>query len=229
MKIGIGLTEYNRPDVFRESYERIREFAPKGSKIVVVDDGSDILLPEATFRFEENKGIAAAKNACLALLDDCDHVFLYDSDTYPITKGWEKPYIESPEPHLMYIFQDFPFGHKLHDTCILYQDSKITAYSHPRGCILYYKKICLEKAGGMNTSFGRWGYEHVELSDRIHNLGLTTFRYADITGSDKLFCSGDEQRIVTSTVNGIERRKWIARNKAIYESLQGSTEYIPYK
>lgn len=227
--IGIGITEHNRPDVFGHTLMEIKRFMPSNAKLIIVDDASDIPVIDATFRFEVNVGIARAKNKCLELLEDCDHIFLFDSDTYPISANWWVPYCENPEPHLMYIFQDFPTGHKLRDTEILYRDSKIVAYSHPRGCMLYYKRECLERIGGMVADFGRWGYEHGQLSDRIHNAGLTLFRYADVPGSDKLFYSGDEHRSVTSTVNGLERRKWITRNQKIYEQLKGSADYVSYK
>src|SRR5690349_8979887 len=105
MKVGIGITAHNRPQVFGHTLKMVRRFAPAGSEIVVVDDASDTPEPAAIFRFDRNAGIARAKNKCLELLDaaGCDQLFLFDDDTYPIAKGWELPYIESPEPHLMYI------------------------------------------------------------------------------------------------------------------------------
>ena len=231
MKIGIGITTHNRRDTFLRSLAEIRRFAPRGTTIVVVDDASTEPAPGATFRFEKNVGIAQAKNKCLELLDDagCDEIFLFDDDTYPLCANWWRPYVESAEPHLMYIFTDFRDHPTLRDTAKLYADSKITAYSHARGCMLYLNRVCLERAGGMNPGFGRWGWEHPNLSERIYNLGLTTFRYADVTGSEHLIHSADEFLEVKSTVLGEERQRWIARNKSMHLGLLGDADFVPYR
>ena len=74
--IGIGITTHNRYETFSKTLVEIKRYAPKDAKIVVVDDASDIPVPEATFRFDTNVGIAAGKNKCMELLDECDHLFL---------------------------------------------------------------------------------------------------------------------------------------------------------
>lgn len=207
---------------------------PEGSKLCIVDDASDedyVLKWEdrRVYRFDKNVGIARAKNKCFELLDDCDHIFLFDDDTYPVVDKWWVPYIDSGEPHLMYIFQDFATGKKLNDNILLYQDGKLRAWSHPRGVMCYFRKECLQKVGGMDPAFGKWGWEHPQLSDRIFNAGLTKYRYADVVGSEKLFYSADEHQAVDSTVSGKVRAVQIQKNKAIYEQKRDSVEYIPYK
>lgn len=227
-KIGVGITTHNRYDTFKKSYEEIIKRTPN-AKIVVVDDASAIPVKEASYRFNNNVGIARAKNKCLDLLDDCEHIFLFDDDTYPLVDEWYKPYIECSEPHLMYIFKDFATNIKLNDTIKLYQDSEKVAYSHARGCMLYFDRICLDKVGGMNPLFGKWGWEHPNLSERIYNCGLTSFRYMDVVNSKGLIYSADEHQKATSTVKGIERTKQISINRPIYESMKDSKEFIPYK
>jgi hypothetical protein len=227
-KIGIGITTRNRYETFKKSYAEIVRLSP-GCKVVVVDDASNAPVPNATFRFNTNVGIAAAKNKCFELLDDCEHIFLFDDDTYPLKENWFETYINSGHAHLMYIFQDFSTGRKLNDNVLLYKDSVINAWSHPRGCMLYFRRECIERVGGMNTIFGKWGWEHVNLSDRIYHAGLNQFKYADVSNSKGLFFSGDETETVQSTVLGSERSIQIQKNKAIYESLNGTSDFIPYK
>lgn len=228
-KVGVGITTHNRYDTFQKTLSEIDKHCPSAFKIVVVDDASTVPVPEATYRYEKNVGIAVAKNKCFELLDDCDHIFLFDDDTYPVTPNWWQPYVQSGEPHLMYIFQDFANGRKLNDNVLLYQDDKLQSWSHPRGVMCYFQRKCLDKVGGMDPIFGRWGWEHPQLSDRIFNSGLTKFRYADVVGSEKLFYSADEHQTVRSTVLGTARTSQIRRNKDIYISKRGSTEYIPYQ
>lgn len=225
--IGIGITTHNRYEVFIESYDRIKKLAPKGAKIVVVDDASEKPCPEATFRFEENVGIAAAKNKCFELLEKCDHIFLFDDDTYPLIQDWYKPYIESPEGHLAYIFNDFRHNPWLRDTVKVYEDSKHTSWTHQRGCMLYYKKICLEVVGGMDWRFGKWGYEHPNLADRIYNAGLTSFRVMDVVHKQDTFYSGDEHKTVRTTT--ADRKQLLERNVKIFQESRHLKTYIDYR
>lgn len=231
--IGIAITTRNRYEIFKKTYDEMKKHAPKNSVIVVVDDASTTPCPEATYRFTENAGIAMAKNKCFELLykAGCEHFFLFDDDCYPKCTDWYKPYVESREPHLNYIFAEFktPGAAKLNDMMVLYRDSSIVAYSHVRGCMCYYKRICLDRVGGMDPVFGLWGYEHPSLSDRIYNAGLTSFRYMDVPDSYDLIYSRDEHTSNEgSTVVGAERRKWIERNARLYDERKDSREYIPF-
>lgn len=228
-KIGIGITTHNRYDVFKKTYCEILLHAPQGSKIVVVDDASNQPVPEATYRFSANVGIAVAKNKCFELLDDCEHIFLFDDDCYPKVSDWWRPYVESKEPHLMYIFKDWSGPRKLNDTSDLYQDNTIRAYSHCRGVMCYFHRSCLENVGGMDPVFGKWGYEHPDLSNRIFNAGMTSFRFADVPGSEHLLYSADEHQAVVTTVKGPERAAQVAKNEAVYNSRKNSVIYVPYR
>ncbi|MDR2057651.1 MAG: glycosyltransferase [Dysgonamonadaceae bacterium] len=231
--IGIGITTHNRYDIFQKTLYEIKRLAPPNAKIVVVDDASDKPTPEAAYRFNANAGIARAKNKCFELLYNagCEHFFLFDDDCYPVLEGWYKPYIESKEVHLNYIFTEFKGNNPpLNDTLLLYSDSKIRAYSHARGCMCYYKRICLDVCGGMSPLFGRWGYEHPDLSNRIYNAGLTSFRYMDVPDSGKLFYSRDEHTGNTdSTVQGAARSECITNNSKIYDSRKDITEYVEFR
>lgn len=232
--IGIGITTHNRYDIFKKTYEEIKRFAPSNAKIVVVDDASEKPVTEATYRFDNNIGIARAKNKCFELLYNagCEHFFLFDDDCYPVVEDWHKPYIESHESHLNYIFEEFKGSNKpqLNDTLLLYSDSSTRAYSHARGCMCYYKRICLDVCGGMSPLFGRWGYEHPDLSNRIYNAGLTSFRYMDVPDSGKLFYSRDEHTgNADSTLQGEARMECIKRNSAIYDARKNETEYVEFR
>ena len=232
--IGIGITTHNRYDIFKKTLEEMKRFAPANAKIVVVDDASDKPVPEATYRFNQNAGIARAKNKCFELLYNagCEHFFLFDDDCYPVVEDWYKPYTESKEPHLNYIFEEFRGANKplLNDTLLLYKDSNIRAYSHVRGCMCYYKRVCLDVCGGMSPLFGRWGYEHPDLSNRIYNAGLTSFRYMDVLDSGKLFYSRDEHTgNADSTVQGAARTECITTNSKIYDARKDITEYVEFR
>src|SRR5690606_11244947 len=79
-RIGIGITTRNRPEALKTTLENVRKHFPPGARLVVVDDASEKPVPEADFRFPRNVGIARAKNKCLKMLQDCEHLFLLDDD-----------------------------------------------------------------------------------------------------------------------------------------------------
>ncbi len=233
-KVGVAITTHNRHDIAVETVRRWKVFLPKDAVLIVVDDASDVPFPDATFRFEQNVGIAAAKNKCLELLEDAgvEHAFLSDSDCYPKTKSWWKPYVESPEPHLSYQFLDLVGPVKLHDMKEVYRDTNHVAYSGQRGCMLYYHlPTVLPTVGGFDPIYGRALYEHGDLANRIHASGHTTWRYADVVGSEKLFHSMDEYVQVKRTVPKAEQNELTKRNLGMYNQRKwnGYKAFVPYR
>jgi glycosyltransferase involved in cell wall biosynthesis len=98
-KIAICITTHNRKLVFEQSVFAWKKFKPQNADIFVVDDCS-IEAVESNFRFNENVGIATAKNKCLELAESYDHIFLTDDDVRPKVFGWEQKYINSGMNHL---------------------------------------------------------------------------------------------------------------------------------
>lgn len=227
-EIGIGITTQNRGESFQNCYRNIKKYFPKNAKLVVVDDASDTPVREATFRFDNIAGIAVAKNKCLELLDDCQDIFLFDDDCWPQANNWWKPYIESKEPHLCYIFKDFA-TRPLHDCVEIYNSDELVAYTHARGCMLYLNHKCLDLVGGMDTRHKRWGREHISLSTRIYNANLTTFKFQDVPNSKLLIHSEDEYEAIASTVSISERRQYLAETIQLAKETETSRQYCEYK
>lgn len=117
--IGIGITTCNRPDLIKGCIENIQKFTTEPYKIFVVDDASEIpfnMDSVKSMRFHERQGTGISKNACLEHLDDCEHIFLFDDDCWPIKTGWEKLYIEASKTsnclHFGYTWDTFTNGRK---------------------------------------------------------------------------------------------------------------------
>lgn len=224
--IGIGITTHNRRETALYAISEIKRMAPQGSKVVIVDDASDIPYPGADFRFEQNAGIAKAKNKCFELLEGCEHVFLFDDDVFPIKEGWYKPYVYPDINHMCFTFKrpitvefesHYLFGSKLPYIC----------YELPCGLMLYYKSICLETVGGFDEEYNGYGYEHVDLSKRIFNAGLTLAPFMDYSDSLSLFYSYDYLRQIQPSSKN--RALTIPANKLRYDALGDSKEFKPYK
>lgn len=200
MKLGIGITVYGNRQT--PALEMIRKYTP-GAKIVTVDQ----------------KGIAKSKNMCLALLDDCTDIFLFDDDCFPKVDNWFMLYINSGINHLCYTF-----GRK-----VLNQSNGLTEYELPCGCMLYLKSECLDVVGGFDTDFENYSYEHVNYSQRIFNAELTPAPFMDLTLSKDYIHSMDQHKQVQSSVSIQERSAGIAINRNLLMKNKDSKEWKPYK
>lgn len=226
--IGIGVTTHNRNLLAASTVRKIREFTPD-AKIVVVDDASKqavVIKDTKVFRFDENVGIARAKNKCLELLSDCDHIFLFDDDTYPIAPEWYVPYIESPEHHLMYLFTSWASGAPVGDDQIIYKDDEHKAHQHARGCMMYVDSVALDTVGGMDVRYGKAMNEHLDWSIRMHNAGLTTFEYMDVVDSEQLIYSMDQHQEVRTSIEN--RQQHNEGNQHLLKEAQKSAAFMPY-
>jgi len=226
-QIGIAITTRNREVTAKETIAKIRKYAPKGAKIIIVDDASDIPFDGADFRFEHQAGIAKAKNKCFELLEGCEHIFLFDDDCCPKVKDWHIPYVNSQYNHLMYIFGNFSNG-KPNGNRRLTEIEDAVIYENPCGCMIYYNRICLNKVGGMDPEYGIWGFEHPDHSVRIYNAGLTPHKFMDVKGSDDLFFSHDKEQTIERSVPTAIRVRHIHTNKVKYNNLGKSAHYISY-
>ena len=235
-RIGIAITTHNRTAVLAKTIEQHLKHFPSGAKLIVIDDGS---APAATaagieiITHEKSLGIVASKKRSLEALIDagCEHLFLWDDDAYPISDNWHVPYVESPEPHLAYQFLDLAGAQKLKDMAVLYRDEQHIAYTGQRGVMLYYHRSAIERVGGFDPVYGRGMYEHPDLALRIHNAGLSTWAFADVTRSETLIYSLDENMAVERSVPRPDREALVKRNVGIYNNRRdtGYTGYAPYR
>lgn len=232
-RIGVAVATHNRPDVLKNTLEKIVEHTP-GAYIVVVDDASKkpVTVPEGVdlVRLDENRGVAGAKNACLAALMKAgvEHLFLFDDDAYPVKSNWWEPYVESPEPHLMAIF-DKPKGATKRQVETLYEDDQHIHFHATRGYALYVERRVVERVGGMDPGFGKWGWEHASWSDRIHAAGFTTSRYMDVKGSQDLIFSMDQQEEITSTATDDAKRFSQGPGLELRMESRNSDKYVEYR
>lgn len=237
-RIGVAVTTRNRWDVAGETVDAVLARTPRGTPVVVVNDAGDdppsdwYQWPEIEFyRFNENVGIARAKNKGLELLEQqgVEHFFLFDDDAYPLVDDWWEPYVDSPEPHLMRIFPDLAGPNKLNDVKEIYRGHGHVAYTSPRGVMLYAHRSVLDAVGGMDPGFGLWGYEHGDWSNRIYSAGLTTWRFADVDQGAELIYSLDEHEAVDRSVEGFRRAEQVRLNKPRYDAQYNTTTFHNFR
>jgi glycosyltransferase involved in cell wall biosynthesis len=216
-KIGIGITTYNRERILKSTIEKIKKFTKPPYKLVIVDDGSVTPFTDATYRFSTNQGSPISKNKCIELLEGCEHIFLFDDDTYPIKDGWEKAYINSNVPHLNYTFK--------------YAFNVVNGVRHlenPNGCMMYLHRSVIDTVGGFDTGFIKYGYWHGAFSNRVYNSGLIPHPFIDIVDSKEyIYCLDEKPK--THTTSRTDRSKYLRQNKQRYFDKLKSKEYINYK
>lgn len=232
--IAIAITTHNRNEQLAKTIAEHEKHLPAGAKLIVIDDGSSTpaMAPDGVrlIRHDKAKGVAGAKNAALAALHEtsADHWFIFDDDAWPLADGWWKPYVESPEPHLMAIY-DKPKGETKSQVEVLYEDDKHVHYHATRGYMLYVERRVVDRVGGMDPGFGRWGWEHMSWSDRIHAAGFTTSRYMDVKDSGKLIYSMDQYNEVKSTATGEAKRFSTGPGLELRMESRHSDRYIEYR
>lgn len=224
--LAVCITTRNRYEIFKKSYSQWEKFLPANSRIFVVDDASSAPCPEADFHFRTNVGIARAKNKCLELAEAFNHIILADDDVWPIAQGWEKPYVESIEPHLMLCWEESPRSRAF----ITKRYKGLEVYSRPRGAMMYIERGTLRKVGGLNPNFGKWGYEHIDWSSRIYNMGYTKYPFQDVENSEKLIFSLDRHdRYIKSTVPFYAQQKALKQFHQAYQLSKKSKQFYDWR
>lgn len=232
MRLGIGLTTHNRPEVLAKALEHQLKFLPEGAVLVVVDDASHppAKAPGATlFRFHHNAGISAAKNKCIEMLMDagCTHFFLFDDDSWPITDDWHLPYINSGIKHLSFTFPRLANGRQ-NGRRLLSTSRGLAEYGSPCGCMLYFTREVVEVVGGFDVDYPQWGMEHVDFSNRAFNAGLTPKKFLDLADSQKLLHSMDQAQETKGSVPASVKQWTIPANRLRFSQRRASKEFMPY-
>lgn len=241
MKIGVAISTHNRRPQFLAALPHWINRMPADAELVIVDDASDEPLlgveGATVIRHDYRRGVAMTKNRGITELIDrgCTDLFLADDDCWPKTETWWRPYVDSPEPHLMYGWEQHTNRQRhTHDGWpphITHQDQQHTAYSFPRGVMLYLHRNVVDTIGGMNTAHGIFSGEHVEYSQRAHTTGHTTWPFADITGSHNIWYARDreEGNTTNSTIPLGERRRLHRANGVHWDRQWDGWPWFPHR
>lgn len=235
--IGIGITTKNRVRQLKKTVAEIRRHTTNVDYYIhVVNDGGKPIENwrelgiDAYTENPESLGIPSAKNQNLVELlrhTACNHIFLFDDDTFPIQENWHSIFIDLNVPHSMYIFASL--GNQTRGIRKLGSEGNLGWYDHVRGCLLYYRREVIEQVGGFDLIFGIGMYEHTDLSDRIHAFGLTKHPYnAPLNGSEYIYCLDQDQAII-STFDRPLRNRLIRTNRPLKMQRRGKRIYVDPK
>lgn len=186
MKIGIGLITYNRPKHLELWKKQIEFSCNLGRKRLFTSENGICYINSADHNYcifitddsHDRKGVAFRSNECLRALKDCDYIFLFNDDCFPVKEGWADFFINasliSQQQHFLYLKETtntkkidtkyFSNGHGAYS---------ISAYNNCGGCFMFLTREVIERVGGFCMDYGFYGFEHAGYSMRIHQAGLT--------------------------------------------------------
>lgn len=209
LKIGIGVTTYKRPKKLCEFLIKLFENTYSTSKY-------EIKLSIAVDSDKNRKGVAARKNENLRDLRDCDFVFLFDDDCYPVKEGWVEFFINSGHGHLLFCNQ------KIHRKTSDFVD--IDFFADCGGPFMFMSRGVIDRVGAFNEEFGLYGFEHADYTQRILD---TKNHYPMLRGTEQYIYSEDYSNPKhKSSMPDEERSRLVVNNIELWQS-KNRPKYIP--
>lgn len=223
MKIGLGITTYERPDYLKQCLEGvIKHLLPEVDVCYIYNDGSKNkaykeiyqTLPEKVkYRHNpKNKGVAHAKNWLLKrmLADGCDYLFLVEDDIIAKDPKAITEYVRLSQESGI---EHWGFAHhgKANKGKLMLRKRGIDLYRNPIGAWCMYTRKVIEEVGYFDEHFIN-AWEHVEHSWRIAKAGYTPrwgMSVADLTKS-KRYLREIPGSIENSSIK--PRTDWMANN-----------------
>lgn len=160
--------------------------------------------------------------------DECDYLFLFDDDCYPVSFGWEDKFISSGLNHASLTYCEWSDG-KPNKNKILKTYKGIDYFNNPCGMMLFFTRKCVEKVGGFNLDYKQYGLEHLGLSRRIYNAGLIPNPFVCPSGAMDYFYCADQHKAVESNMSTYDKIQIVSKNRNIYQKERNSKAFIDYK
>lgn len=201
--IGVGILSYNRGHCLRRLIESIIKTTDlRRTTVFISDDASDDAntrgyLDELStnpnivvIRNETRLGIAGNSNRLLRCLSRFAYGILLNDDIEVRDQGWEYFYPEAMQKtgfhHFMYQ-QPGVYGAEEGETVTRNEMTLKKVTERPHGAILAFSNQMLQTVGYFDESYGLYGMEHVDWSQRAWELGLQEAGFFDVGDSGRLF------------------------------------------
>jgi hypothetical protein len=217
MEIGVGITTTDKRLPHREYWKKL------------IAETS--LFDGMKIHFVHNaESVAEGKNDCLRALQDCDHIFLFDEDTFPIQSGWAEWFIFHSKTSGN---QHFSYLREVHQIRLVTTVGDIGVYNNSAGCMMYITKEGLEKVGAFDTKYSKYGFEHVNYSERCKRAGISGARNVCPIGADEYIYSLDMDAwkefdfVHYSTLTPQEMEEAVKQNWEVFKNDQEPVIYLP--
>jgi len=221
-KLGFAIITSNREAAFNSCYNSIVKYASKDSVIAVVENSSMLNYAYKApyyFLYPDRVTISVAKNKAMQMLydKDCDYFFIIEDDVIALCENWFLPYVESPAPHLCYTFLPSSGEFK-----------GIKHHALGNGCMLYFTKECIDRIGGFDTNYPN-KYDHIDLSRRIYNAGITLHQFGDVVGSEKLLYCLDQDKAIERSFTEEQMAENLQKGFEHFNATRNNSNYIEFR
>lgn len=243
--IGVGILSYNRPNSLKRLIDSIIKHTDLRRTTVFISDdcSTDIellnYLDTLTNNFTIIKnnarlGIAGNSNRLLRCLSRFEYGILLNDDTEVLQTGWENHYIEAMQRtdmhHFAYtqvgVYGARPGEQQTKNGIVVRRSN-----SKPHGAVLAFTNTALSKCGYFDESYGIYGMEHVDWSQRIWEMGLQDHGFFDVNGSDKFFKIHSEKSSVDGKDQLLRNARLVFQNRSpskVYPTDRSIVDNITY-
>lgn len=127
---------------------------------------------------KERKGPGYSRNQCIKTLydADCDYIFIFDDDCYPIKKGWQRYFIDEAEEYDLHAITSAYPGASLTPG-----RGEIVLTSNSMGCFYLLSRKAVETVGYFDPRYGPYGYEDAGYQHRIRISGVNGTKKHGVT------------------------------------------------
>lgn len=227
--IGIGILSYERPESLKRLVNSIIKHTDlRKTTIFISDDNSSnqelqeyLSSLESTNNFTIIKndtriGIAGNSNRLLRCLSRFKYGILLNDDVEILQSGWEHHYIDvmkrTDMHHLCYT-QVGVYGAKPGETCTRNGIILRKSNAKPHGAVLVFSNTMLSRCGYFDESYGIYGMEHIDWSQKAWEMKLQEQGFFDVNGSDKFFKIHSETSSVSDKDQHLKNARSLFQNR----------------
>ena len=161
------------------------------------------------------RGVAYSKNENLKALKDCDYIFLFDDDCFPIHDDWVNFFVSSGENHLLFMNDRFHGAYTTQTKAYKTDKLNIVVLKHYDNCggvFMMLKKEVIDKVGAFGN-YSQYGFEHAGYSQRIFKARLTYLPYPMLMGTEFFIKALDYEGTIKSSVSDEVKQREIDKNR----------------
>lgn len=224
--VGVGILSFNRAGSLRRLIDSVLKHTDlRRTTVFISDDAStdpatvaylDDLARNPNFVVLKNDnrlGIAGNSNRLLRCLSRFRYGLLLNDDVEVLRNNWEHFYsqamVKSGLHHFAYR-QNGVYGATRGEAVQVGGLNCVKVMEKPHGAVLAFDQEVLKTAGYFDESYGLYGMEHVDWSQRIWEVGLQEPGFFDAVGSDESFRLHPDNSAVA------ERSKHLAAARRVF-------------
>lgn len=233
--IGVGILSFNRAHTLRRLVQSIVMTTDlRRTTVFISDDGStdaetiaylDELAKNPHLVVLRNKtriGVAGNSNRLLRCLSRFAYGILLNDDVEVLQPGWDTFYPEAMRLTGMHHFiyrQKGVYNASEGDTVEHNGLTLKRVDERPHGAVLAFSNTMLQKIGYFDESYGFYGMEHVDWSQRVWEMGLQLPGFFDVARSDTHFVLHPDLSAVDN------RTQLLVKARAVFSTR--TAKYVP--